>query len=114
MPTLKAIHICNSHKPTLHPKIAKEYVFTNADRQTKIKYDRTTMCINHWTESADFKRITFNKLCSGLTGKCFEMPNASYTNRCLPWKSKTRNTDPTIISGFIRANPQIPTKVYSS
>ena len=22
----KAIHICNSHKPTLQPKIAKEYV----------------------------------------------------------------------------------------
>ena len=35
MPTLKAIHICNSHQPTRKPKIAKEYVFTNADRQTK-------------------------------------------------------------------------------
>lgn len=35
MPTLKAIHICNSHKPTLQPKIAKEYVFANTDRQTK-------------------------------------------------------------------------------
>lgn len=33
-PTLKAIHICNSHYPTLQPKIAKEYVFANADRQT--------------------------------------------------------------------------------
>ncbi len=30
MPTHKAIHICNSHKPTLKPKIAKEYVFANA------------------------------------------------------------------------------------
>ena len=30
MPTLKAIHICNSHKPTLKPKIPKEYVFANA------------------------------------------------------------------------------------
>ena len=38
MPTLKAIHICNSHQPSLKPKIAKEYVFANADRQTeKIK-----------------------------------------------------------------------------
>ena len=26
MPTQKAIHICNSHKPSLKPKIAKEYV----------------------------------------------------------------------------------------
>jgi len=31
-PTLKAIHICNSHKPTLKPKIAKEYVFANAEK----------------------------------------------------------------------------------
>ena len=81
MPTLKAIHICNSHKPTLQSKIAKEYVFANADRQTKIKYDRTTKCINHWADSANFKVITFNKKCSGLTVKCFEMPNASYTKR---------------------------------
>jgi hypothetical protein len=35
MPTLKAIHICNSHQPTRKPKIAKEYVFANADRQPK-------------------------------------------------------------------------------
>ena len=35
MPTLKAIHICNSHKPTLQPKIAKEYVFANTDGQAK-------------------------------------------------------------------------------
>ena len=32
MPTLKAIHICNSHQPMLQPKIAKEYVFANAER----------------------------------------------------------------------------------
>ena len=34
MPTLKAIQICNSHQPTLQPKIAKEYGFANADRKT--------------------------------------------------------------------------------
>ncbi len=34
-PTLKAIHICNSHQPTRKPKIAKEYVFANADKQAK-------------------------------------------------------------------------------
>ena len=32
MPTLKAIYICNSHQPMLQPKIAKEYVFANAER----------------------------------------------------------------------------------
>jgi len=35
MPTLKAIHICNSQQPARKPKIAKEYVFANADGQTK-------------------------------------------------------------------------------
>jgi hypothetical protein len=35
MPTLKAIHICNSLKPSLQPKIAKEYVFANVDRRPK-------------------------------------------------------------------------------
>jgi hypothetical protein len=42
MPTLKAIHICNSHQPTLQPKIAKEYVFANADRRPKKNTERTT------------------------------------------------------------------------
>ncbi len=44
---LKAIHICNSHQPTLQPKIAKEYVFSNADRRKNKKYDRTTMAIRN-------------------------------------------------------------------
>jgi len=48
MPTLKAIHICNSHQPTLHPKIAKEYGFANAERRPKKKYDRTTTAISNW------------------------------------------------------------------
>jgi len=30
-PTLKAIHICNSQKPAHKPKIAKGYIFANAD-----------------------------------------------------------------------------------
>ncbi|MGI6477809.1 MAG: hypothetical protein ACOX0M_00005 [Salinivirgaceae bacterium] len=32
-----------SHQPTHKPKIAKEYVFANADRRPKKKYDRTTL-----------------------------------------------------------------------
>jgi hypothetical protein len=31
----KVIHICNSHQPTLKPKIAKEYVFANIINRTK-------------------------------------------------------------------------------
>ncbi len=46
MPTLKAIHICNSHQPTRKPKIAKEYVFTNADRRPKKNTERTTSGLN--------------------------------------------------------------------
>ena len=61
MPTLKAIHICNSHLPSLQPKIAKEYVFANADGQTKIKYDRTTLCMSNSGFSAILKRKTINQ-----------------------------------------------------
>ncbi|GAL69159.1 hypothetical protein JCM19301_395 [Jejuia pallidilutea] len=61
MPTLKAIHICNSHKPTLQPKIAKEYVFANADGLKNKKYDRTTMCISNSGLSAILKRKTINQ-----------------------------------------------------
>ena len=75
MPTLKAIHICNSHQPTLQPKIAKEYVFANADRRTKKKYDRTTMAIRNAGESAETKLITFNKLSAKRTVKCLEIPH---------------------------------------
>ncbi|WP_410005058.1 hypothetical protein [Aequorivita nionensis] len=42
MPTLKAIHIYNSHQPMLKPKIAKEYVFANAYRRLKKNTERTT------------------------------------------------------------------------
>jgi hypothetical protein len=45
------------------------------------EHQAVTKCINHWADSANFKGVTFNKICSGLTEKCFEMPNASYTNR---------------------------------
>jgi hypothetical protein len=75
MPTLKAIHICNLHQPTLQPKIAKEYVFANADRRTKKKYDRTTMAIRNAGESTDIKVITFNKLSAKRTVKCLEIPH---------------------------------------
>ncbi len=56
MPTLKAIHICNSHQPKLKPKIAKEYVFANADRQTKKKYDCPTMVTVAQLQFSEHKR----------------------------------------------------------
>lgn len=58
MPSLKAIHICNSHKPTLQPKIAKEYGFANSDGQKNKKYDRTTMGIRNAGLSAEMKLWT--------------------------------------------------------
>ena len=75
MPTQKAIHICNSHQPTLQPKIAKEYVFANADRRTKKKYDCPTMAIRNAGESANNKVITLNKLTAKRKVKCLEIPH---------------------------------------
>ena len=75
MPTLKAIHICNSHQPTLQPKIAKEYVFANADRRPKKNTERTTMAIRNAGESADMKVITINELIGKRKVKCLENPH---------------------------------------
>ena len=75
MPTLKAIHICNSLQPTRKPKIAKEYVFANADGVKNKKYDRTTMAIRNAGESADMKVITLNKLTAKRKVKCLEIPH---------------------------------------
>ena len=61
MPTLKTIHICNSHQPTPQPKIAKEYAFANADGLKNKKYDRTTLCISNSGFSAILKRKTINQ-----------------------------------------------------
>jgi hypothetical protein len=37
----KAIHICNSHEPTLNPKIAKEYVLpTHGKNKTCSKFEK--------------------------------------------------------------------------
>lgn len=61
--------------PTLQPKIAKEYVFANADSRTKKKYDCPTMAIRNAGLSADMKVITLNKLSAKLKGKCLEIPH---------------------------------------
>jgi len=69
------------------------------EKQTgRINAQLLTKCINHWADSANFKGVTFNKLCSGLAVKCFEMPNASYTNRYVGNKcKKTDNQSDTIV-----------------
>jgi hypothetical protein len=75
MPTLKAIHICNSLKPMLQPKIAKEYVFAHADRRPKKNTERTTMAIRNAGESSDTEVITLNKLTANRKVKCLEIPH---------------------------------------
>ena len=75
MPRLKAIHIGKSHQPTHKPKLAKEYVFTKADRRTMKKYDCPTMAIRNAGESANMKVITLNKLSAKRKVKCLEIPH---------------------------------------
>jgi len=58
----------------LKPKIAKEYVFANADRRMK-KYDCPTMAIRNAGESADMKVIKLNKLTAKRKVKCLENPH---------------------------------------
>jgi len=48
------------------------------------KHQAVTQYIKHLADSADFKASTFNKLCNGLIGNCFEMPNVSYTHPLPP------------------------------
>lgn len=55
----------------------KTYLKPLSDKNAQL----VTKCINHWAGSVNYKCVTLNEICSGLTGKCFEMPNASYTNR---------------------------------
>jgi len=44
------------------------------NRQKK-EAQQPTSCIVHLADSANLKGVTSNKLCSGLTGSCFESPN---------------------------------------
>ena len=66
MPTLKAIHICNSHQPSLKPKIAKEYVFANANRRTKKKYDCPTLYKRNAGFTAKLKVSSRNKILDNM------------------------------------------------
>ena len=73
------------------------------------KYDRTTSCIVHLADCANFESVTSNKLCSGLTGLCFKSPNdtihVTVTAKCKKtdnrtkiesnplWKNRKKNID---------------------
>ena len=48
-----------------------------------------TSCIVHLAVSANIKVVTSNKLCSGLTGLCFESPNDTIH---VPVVSKAKKT----------------------
>lgn len=39
------------------------------------EHQRPLECIVHLADRANFKGVTFNKLCSGSIGSCFESPN---------------------------------------
>ncbi len=86
------MHIKQTHISDTRPNLLKEHVFSTHIWQKKCsklkghmiemnEHQAVTMCINHWADSANFKGVTLNKSSGDLTGKCFEMPNASYTNR---------------------------------
>jgi len=50
--TAKAIHICNSHEPTLRPKIAKEYGLpTHRKMLTKLKEIERMKKAQHLTKA---------------------------------------------------------------
>jgi hypothetical protein len=84
MPTPKAIHICNSQQPTLQPKIAKEYVFANADRRTKKNTERTTACIRNSGFSAKSKVSAFNESqCQTESEVLPSPPHRKFANRYL-------------------------------
>ena len=63
MPTAKAIHICNSHEPTLNQKLQKSMSLpTLKEMLTKLsimkgnrKHESTTRNIKNWAESGKYE-----------------------------------------------------------
>lgn len=74
------MHIKQTHIPSTQPNLLKEHVSPAQEKTVVIKHENTTRYIKHLAESANFKGGTFNKLCNGLIGNRFEMPNVSYTH----------------------------------
>ena len=60
--------IANPNKTKISATIERKCLIDN-------KAQHLTMYIKHLAYSAKIKVVTFNKICTGLTGMCFEMPN---------------------------------------
>ncbi len=57
----------------------------HTDRLRRIKHENLTINIGHLADSAKFELSTNNKIYRGLTGWCFEVPNAPYSSRYTPF-----------------------------
>jgi hypothetical protein len=55
MPTLKAIHICNSLQPTHRPKIAKEYVLPSLNSELNNNYRKTKLNVKRTMHNNVYK-----------------------------------------------------------
>ena len=77
MPTLRIHTHCQvAQKADTQTKTCQRvWLPHRTDRLRRIKHENTTSCIVHLADSANFKVVTSNKLCSGLKGLCFESPN---------------------------------------
>jgi hypothetical protein len=68
------------------PSHRQRKIQQKATKQFNIQIDNNngqlvTACIVHPADSANFKGVTSNKLCSGLTGSCFESPAKRHHTR---------------------------------
>lgn len=79
MPTLRNHTHCQvAQKANAQTKTCQRvWLPQHTGRQRRIKHENTTSCIVHLADSAKFEGVTSNKLCSGLTGSCFESPNGT-------------------------------------
>lgn len=65
-PTLKAIHICNSHKPKRNQKLQKSMSLpTLTDREEEEEVRVVTWAKIKWAESAKRNLISFWYFCGG-------------------------------------------------
>jgi len=72
--------VCLPKRTGKMPTLLKQKNARNKRKCLKMnKAQHLTMYIKHLADSADFKAVTFNKNCSGLTGLLSEKPNVSYT-----------------------------------
>jgi len=53
----------------------RKLINDNGLQAWKTEHQAVTSCIVHLADSDNFKGVTFNKHCGGLTGSCFESPN---------------------------------------